>query len=281
MPSSQFHLTRKVVVDSNGLQSPKLRAYLAKSSRNFVVLSEYAAMEAYKGNTLSSIFRSMAILADYPNQVIILKGTQVVCGLRGRRAGLQRRLIDESQTQGFPEFCHHLRAAERGSVSLRADLLEKGRAADAQMDRMLADAASMASVFDAIAENFTAEELKIIRTDAQYTDGVIAKIMKGIIELSTYLFRDHPRVMDTPQKDEVPNRFIFRIAISAFFLALDWISVGGAKNVRPDRMRNDLVDISFAAFATYFDDLLTEDQKLTDIYLRTKFVLRAISTPEN
>jgi hypothetical protein len=70
------------------------------------------------------------------------------------------------------------------------------------------------------------------------------------------------------------------LAVSAFFLALDWISVGGAKNVRPDRMRNDLVDINFAAFATYFDGLITEDQKLIDIYHRTKFVLHAITADE-
>ena len=77
------------VVDSNFLQSDELRDYLSKSAGNYVVLTDYAAMEAYKGDTLGTIYRSMEILADYPKQVIVLKGTQVVCGLRGRGAGLQ------------------------------------------------------------------------------------------------------------------------------------------------------------------------------------------------
>jgi hypothetical protein len=40
------------IVDSNVLQSPVLRAYLSKSANNFAVLTDYAAMEAYKGDTL-------------------------------------------------------------------------------------------------------------------------------------------------------------------------------------------------------------------------------------
>jgi hypothetical protein len=90
MPHKQSGPTR-MVVDSNALQSPQLQDYLSKSTNNFAVLTDYAAMEAYKGNTLASIFRSMALLADFPRQVIVLKTTGVVCGLRGRRPGLSKR----------------------------------------------------------------------------------------------------------------------------------------------------------------------------------------------
>lgn len=61
----------------------------------------------------------MEILSEYPKQVIVLKGTQKVCGLRGRRAGLQRRLIDEGQTQGFGKYCRDIEAAERGDMVLQ------------------------------------------------------------------------------------------------------------------------------------------------------------------
>ncbi len=131
------------VVDSNFLQSDGLRDYLSKSSANFVVLTDYAAMEAYKGDTLASIFRSMEILAQYPKQVIVLKGTQIVCGLRGRNAGLQRRLIDERQTREFSAYCKNLLAAQHGNVDLQNSILEHGREATAHMNRMLADVADL------------------------------------------------------------------------------------------------------------------------------------------
>jgi hypothetical protein len=109
--------TRKVI-DSNALQTPELRTYLARSSANFAVLNDYTAMEAYKGNTLVSIFRSMEILAEFPRQVIILKPTGKICGLRGRSDGLQRRMVDERQTRELPVFCRHLHTARSGDLSL-------------------------------------------------------------------------------------------------------------------------------------------------------------------
>ena len=56
----------RMVVDSNFLQDSELHKYLSKSKSNFVVLTDYAAMEAYKGNTLVSIYKSMAILTEFP-----------------------------------------------------------------------------------------------------------------------------------------------------------------------------------------------------------------------
>ena len=49
-----------------------------------------------------------------------------------------------------------------------------------------------------------------------------------------------------------------------------------AANVSVQRLRNDLVDINFAAFATYFDGLLTADEKLVSIHLEAKVWLENI-----
>jgi hypothetical protein len=68
----------------------------------------------------------MGIVADYPKQIIVLKGTQLVCGLTGCDAALQEHLIDEIQTREFPEYCHHLLAAKRGNLSLQQQLLQQG-----------------------------------------------------------------------------------------------------------------------------------------------------------
>ena len=81
------------IVDSNYLQHPKLREFLLRSQSNSAVLTDCAAVEAYKGDTLQSIFKSMAILSEFPNQVVVLKGTKVISLLSGRTSGLTRRLI--------------------------------------------------------------------------------------------------------------------------------------------------------------------------------------------
>jgi hypothetical protein len=66
------------------------------------VLTDYAAMEAHKDDTLEMLYRSMGIVAEFPKQVIVLKGTQAVCALSGRASGLQRRMIDKSKPEALP-----------------------------------------------------------------------------------------------------------------------------------------------------------------------------------
>jgi len=117
------------VVDSNVLQCDALRKYLARSLQHFVILTDYAFMEAYKADTLDVLYCSMEILSQYPKQVIVLKGTQAVCGLSGRGAGLQKRLIDQKQTLGFAKYSAHLIAAKRGDRHVQTQLLNYAREA--------------------------------------------------------------------------------------------------------------------------------------------------------
>jgi hypothetical protein len=266
-----------MVVDSNALQSPLLRDYLSESVANFAVLADYASMEAYKGNTLVSIFRSMALLADFPRQVIVLKTTGVVCGLRGRRQGLRRRLIDHVQTRSFPKYCEHLFAAKLGDVHLRQQLLHKGRAADDQMARMLADATNIPEAVEGIVRLFTDAELKIIRTGLPFSEALARKMVENIGLLAQSLFSQHPHPAVVRKVDELPNTFLFRSALCSFLLVLDWISMGGPKRAKTERLRNDLVDVTFATYATYFDGLLSMDEKPLRIYREAAFVLESIT----
>jgi hypothetical protein len=264
------------VVDSNFLQCEKLRAYLSESTDNYVVLTDYAAMEAYKGDTLKSIYRSMEILAHHPKQVIVLKGTQDVCGLSGHDAASPERLIDETSTREFPKYCHLLLAAERGDVSLQRQLLELGHEANAHIDRMLQDSPILSSGFELTAKTYSPAELKILRRRENYTPQMLEKLVHNVLLLTAHLFEDHPRVTKLPKGPEVRNAFIFRYALCSYVLILKWIEVGGAGKAKPETIRNDIVDVNFATFSTYFDGLLTGDNKAREIYADAEFLLRQI-----
>jgi hypothetical protein len=266
----------KKVVDSNYLQTETLRTYFAKSPTNCVVLTDYAAMEAYKGDTLSSIYRSMEIVAEYPKRVIVLKPTGKVCGLRGRRSGLQRRMIDEEQTRGFATWCQRLKLAKQGNVSLQQQLLNHGRVASDQMDRIRADVSTYAENLEGAAKGYTPNELKALRTSEPFTEELIDKIVKNTLNMAATMFAGHPQVVKLPPGHEVANTFIFRVALCYYLLALRWISQGGYKDAKLDRLRNDMVDVNFAAFGTFFDGLLTNDTKATEIYLAAKFWLKQV-----
>lgn len=270
-------MTRRTIIDTNALQSPQLRAYLSRSPSHFAVLTDYSAMESYKGNTLVNIFRNMEVLADFPKQVIILKSTATVCGLRGRRAGLQRRMIDDDQTRNFQNYCDALQLAKRGHVSAQRQLLEHGREADAHLTRLLDDAVKLPEILETVAATFSEDELKIIRTKVPFTHSLMDKVLKFVIDLTASFFSTHPNVTVIPGTNELTNTFLFRVALCSVVWALDWIGVGGAKGVKPEKIRNDIVDVNFATFATFFDGLLSMDNKVVRLYQHALAILELMS----
>jgi hypothetical protein len=267
----------RLVIDSNALQSDELEEFLARSKGNFAVVNDYLAMEAYKGNTMASIFRSMKILTRFPHQVIVLKSTGRIAGLRGGRAGLQRGMIDERQTREFPKFCEALRAAELGNANLQQQILESGRAADNHLDRLLASAPIMRDGINELRKQFTQNELGSIRKRDPFPSSLIHKATKFMTELTLLTISRHPNPPPPFRSpDEMWNSFHFRHAVCAFVWSLDWIGNGGAENVRADRLRNDLVDVIFSTYATFFDGLMSRDDKVRRVYSHAAFILSSI-----
>jgi len=265
------------VVDSNFLQCNELISYLSRSKDNKIVLTDYASMEAYKNNTLISIYKSMTTPCRFPKQVVILKTTGVVCGLSGRASGLRRRLIDERQTRGFSEFCGHLSAAKAGDLFLRNQLLEHGRVATAQMARVLADVPNLPQVFHEMSKSYGGEEISILRHGARLTDTIFQKLINNVLYLAAIFFANHPYVNRRPNFDELINTFIFRFPLCGNLLMLNWVSEGSQMTVRPDKLRNDLVDLNFAVFATFFYGLLSADKKLRGIHKKASDLLAVIA----
>jgi hypothetical protein len=53
-----------------------------------------------------------------------------------------------------------------------------------------------------------------------------------------------------------------------------WLRVGAAPNADPKKSRNDAVDTTIVAFATYFDGLLTDDAKAIELHRNASFLLK-------
>lgn len=255
------------VVDSNFLQTPQLADFLANPS-NSVVLPDYVAMEAYKGQALTSIQRSMSVISRYPRQVIVLKGTQTICGLRGRRAGLQRRMIDPQQSRDFVIFCRDLEAAINGDQAFTERLLELRTSASSFMDNLLQEAKSLAETFREVQNTYSEEEIRRLRRKGPFTREFLEKLQKNTMLTAAFLLRDHPKVNKFPNAAEARNTLIFRFSICIHLLVLHWISVGSGMNAKPEKLVNDKVDMMLVAYGTFFDGILSNDNKVQVIYER-------------
>lgn len=248
--------------------------YLEKSRTNIAVITEYAAMEAYKGDTLASIYKSMEILAKYPSQVIVLKGTRKISALKGIKAGLQGSLIDNESN--FSEYANHLRDAKNGNKIIEQQLLDLGKWATEHLDLMLDDALTTGSALADIATMYSKEERKLVRIGENLPFSTIQGITRNILNISATIFNSHPDINFKPSRSELFNTFIFRYALCIYLLALDWAALGGAKDVAPAKLRNDFVDMNFVAYATYFDGLMTADAKVIRLHQEARLWLTSL-----
>jgi hypothetical protein len=262
------------VVDSNFLKDDALRDYLAKSRKNNVVITDYVMIEGLKDDPLGKIFALMKILSEFPKRVVVLQSIRSSGQLKGRRCGMTRRMIDRGQTKGFKDWCAGLDKAEAGDESYRRQLLESGKEAAAQMERIVASQHTYAEVIEREAKSYTQDELRILRTDQPYTPEMYAKIAERVINLTAAFVTAHPDDIKPPTVSELPYAFLFRFALCAYLQTLRRIRDGGAGDVKADKIANDIVDATFAAYGTYFQGVLSKDAKVNELYRNAKHVLK-------
>ncbi len=263
------------VLDANCFQDPVLEEYLRSSPDNFVVLTDFACMETYKPACIANIHKSIQIAARFPAQVIVLKPTPEIIRLQDRAPHLSPdEFIDEAQTNGFADFCEGVRLAANGDPRFEQQILAHRREALRHFDRMLSEAETYAEGIGAVRSSLRPEHVRGLRERTPLAREDAHEMIKMVLLLAGILFRDHPEVTRLPKPfSAARNTHLFRIALANYLLAARWIGDGGALGVKSERLRNDIVDMTYVAFATQFDGLLSRDKKMLELYEETRFVL--------
>jgi hypothetical protein len=141
---------------------------------------------------------------------------------------------------------------------------------------MLLDMNKLSTGIDLVAKLYSPTELKILRRRERHTPQTREKLIENVMLLGKELFKGEPNLTETPTLPEARDMFIFRDAICSYVSILNRIEDGGAGKTKPEKLRNDVVDINFATFGTYFDGLLTADQKAGNTYTDAEFLLREV-----
>lgn len=264
---------RCFVVDVNCMQSDELAEYLAGGRHNFAVLTDYAGMETYRPDSKEALRESFSVLSRFPAQVLTLRGTKVICGLRGRRKGLRRRFVDWRQSRQFQDYCVLVNRYVSGDDTYRQDIESKRAIARTHLEGIAADTADIALDYSLLQKNFSESELKKIRRDEAYALSSIEKLFAFTAKMATEFFELHPCAHRWPPDHEWPNTFLYRIALLQHLHFFDWIRRGSPKNLNPDRIRNDIIDLNFVTYATFFDGLMSNDQKAQSLYTEAKVLL--------
>lgn len=270
-------MVRKVV-DTNYLKNPDLVSYLEESLDNLAVLTDYNGIEAYKESTGLNLYESMEIVSQYPKQIIILTSTIIACGkIPSKKAGLEW-LIDNEQTTQFAEFCNDLKRSQKGELDISDFLTESRFEAQHQMrrvqegtERLLVGMNKMRERFEL---QFSPNEIKELRVTKIWSQDIIDWVWINAKEMTVHSFETHPSTYRIPRKDERVRTFHFRNCLCALSFLINWIIQGSPQGLNQERLRNDIVDINFAAFATFFDGLLTSDKRLKNTYASAMNILQ-------
>ena len=263
----------RVIIDSNMMQNDGLREFLALSSANIAVLTDYTAMESFKTNNVCAIVSSWEVLRHFPNQIICLEGTKKVGTIDPRAPGIANRMISKTETKGIPEFIGLLDRAQAGDQSITKQLLKRSEWAQSHMNGMLAKSGDMGLSIGEFESRFTEAELARMRRQEAWRPDTGAKLYDVIDELARYSFNLHPAKPPFPSTKHKINHFIFRhaVAYAVYMLHLvEW----GATNRKPENVRNDSIDIILGTYATYFNGLMTRDTLADRIYFRARLILQ-------
>ena len=256
---------KRMVIDKNMFERDDLRTWLAESKDHIAIVTDYAQLEMLKGNAVINILKSTEIVA-FPKQVHVLKPITKISALKGKQKGMKKRLTSGGATRSFRKWCRKRSRAAQGDKKLQGQILDNDEHAAAQFEDMLADMKGFAENIEDATSQFTEEELTILRNKQPATEAIVVKILDGTMSLAWKFFALHPEIEKLPSAHELPHTFIFRMALCTYIHALRLRVAGGAADALPERMRNDVLDVTYAAYALCFDGLLSNDAMANEIY---------------
>lgn len=179
-------------------------------------------------------------------------------------------MVDSVKTNGFAEYCRLLRDSAF-DAQIAAQVREQQRAAEDYVRRLLEDAARFQAGFADLRALYSFEELQSFREGSGLPDSAAPEFLDIVVNGARMLFEREDVKM--PQVEDLVNAYAFRLGVCAHLVQIDWLARGGAADARVEKLRNDIVDASIAACATYFDEFMTNDAKANRVYFEAMRVL--------
>lgn len=267
-------MARSVVVDKNLLEHDSLGRFLASDPKNRAVVTDFARFESFAGRSAVNLTRSLRILSKFPRQVYVLKGSMMLAQLGPIDPNHRFDMVDWRQTENFPSFCDAIKRLEHGEESVARHIAEQTAAARQHLDMLLGSNDALVSLIVELGKSTGDDLLKARRAGAQMPREDTVRLLESMEYMASRFFHHVLKVQALPSDPRLASRcYLFRAAIAIRLLALKWAEHGGGVgDVKPEKLRNDFVDLTYAVAATYWDGFLTLDSKAFDIYTETEYL---------
>ena len=102
------------------------------------------------------------------------------------------------------------------------------------------------------------------------TDHGVTYVLDGCF---ANLYRRHHARPRLPHRRARFNGFIHRHALAALLYFLRWVREGSPLEKAAKKVRNDIVDVSFATYGSFFNGVMTDDAKVRELQMELRVVL--------
>lgn len=262
------------VIDKNSFESPEFEEFMA-DPRSVAVVTDYACMESYTGHSMYNIHQTIQPLSKITDRVILLRSAADLCGVDPRHEGWLDLFEQENPKEELEVFCGQVEEAVHGNVAY-ADAVERNaKEAQAHLDRLMEEAKVLALGFVELVEDFGRDAYKGIY-EANAPLEVYDLLTGTVFKMTAKLFETHPNAYSLPREmKDIRNTYIFRYALVGVLVGLKWLGTGISMKTPPNvkKVRNDIIDANYIVCATFYDGLLTKDQKMAELYDLTQAML--------
>lgn len=247
-----------------------MEQHLKQSADNTVVFTDFALAETYNGANSVGLKRTLKVVASYPAQIHVLKSTPAICALMPSHDGLHERFLDEVASNAFRTFCHDL-FHDAHDMDQRIEKL--ARAANRRIEGLLPAGNPIREDIRNQLSQLPADGLKILRSENRFTEEMARAFTQLVTKSTIELMEGFGDLPGSVGPREAVYSFQLRFALANCILGLDWGVKGGVDGAAPKTLRNDITDMSYVAYATLFDGLVTNDAKMDAIYRNARNVL--------
>ena len=268
-------LIRKVL-DSNFCANPAVAEYLEESHDNYVVLCEYADIEVLKsGNSVQGLANTLSVLKNFSKQVIVLKSTRAISSQKIFKSGYIKRMISDAQTRGFDVYCRNVGYAVNGNMDVKNEILRQATNAKKEAEEALEVAEEYVEAARKSLNDFSESEIEQINISEVLSKDLFTKVLNQLLGMAIHSHALMGADIRRAEPSDIVNTIAFRTLLCNYLMIFRWFSNGSLPK-KGEKIRNHIYDCGFAAYATLFDGLLSNDEGAQTTYRAAKRFLKQL-----
>lgn len=132
------------------------------------------------------------------------------------------------------------------------------------------------SDIDYLLAKLSAKDLKIFRAQHKLTPEMMRTMSKVVTAMTQQPMTEFGGFDVLPDSRDAVYSLPLRFALANAVVAFHWGKKGGLKTVDLKRLQNDITDASYVAYATFYDGIVTRDDKMEEVYVNTCNLLRPL-----